>query len=59
METARKAVTDQWFKYFFVMLLPGIIGFIAVIPFGIGLIWAIPLGYNTIGKLYIEAFDGA
>lgn len=59
METSRKVVTSQWFNYFIVMLILCIIGFIAVLPLGVGLIWAIPLGYNTIGNLYVEAFDAA
>ena len=57
MELSRKTVTRQWFKFFGLSLLSGIIIVISAIPLGIGLIWSIPATYIAYGLLYHHLFD--
>ena len=57
MELSRKTVTKQWFKFFGLSLVSGIIVIISAIPFGIGLIWTIPMSYIAYGLLYHHLFD--
>jgi len=57
MELSRKTVTKQWFKFFGLSLLSGIIMIISAIPLGIGLIWTIPMTYIAYGLLYHHLFD--
>ncbi|WP_415397753.1 hypothetical protein [Sulfurimonas sp. CS5] len=57
MELSRKTVTQQWFKFFGLSLLSGIIIIISALPFGIGLIWSIPTTYIAYGLLYHRLFD--
>lgn len=51
-----KAITQHWFKVFFLFLLMGAILVISTIPFGIGLIWTIPMFAVMIGVLYNTIF---
>lgn len=57
MELSRKTVTKQWFKFFGLSFLGGIIVIISVIPLGIGLLWTVPMIYITYGLLYHHLFD--
>lgn len=57
MELSRKTVTKQWFKFFGLLLISGLILLVGAIPFGIGLIWAIPTVYISYGLLYHRLFD--
>ncbi|WP_373000179.1 hypothetical protein [Sulfurimonas sp.] len=57
MELSRKTVTEQWFKFFGLSLLSGIIIIISALPLGIGLIWTIPMTYISYGLLYHRLFD--
>lgn len=57
MELSRKTVTQQWFKFFGLSLLSGVIILISAIPLGIGLIWTIPMTYISYGLLYHRLFD--
>lgn len=57
MELSRKTVTEQWFKFFGLSLLSGLIIVLSAIPFGIGLIWTIPMTYISYGLLYHRLFD--
>ena len=57
MELSRKTVTEQWFKFFGLSILSGIIIVISAIPLGIGLIWSIPMTYIAYGLLYHRLFD--
>ncbi len=57
MELSRKTVTEQWFKFFGLSLLSGIMIIISAIPLGIGLIWSVPTTYIAYGLLYHRLFD--
>ncbi|NOR57681.1 MAG: hypothetical protein GQ474_04075 [Sulfurimonas sp.] len=57
MELSRKTVTEQWFKFFGLSLLSGIIIILSALPLGIGLIWSIPTTYIAYGLLYHRLFD--
>jgi len=57
MELSRKTVTKQWFKFFGLSILSGIIIVISAIPLGIGLVWSIPTTYIAYGLLYHRLFD--
>ncbi len=57
MELSRKTVTKQWFNFFGLALLSGIIIVISAIPLGIGLIWTLPMTYISYGLLYHHLFD--
>jgi hypothetical protein len=57
MELSRKTVTQQWFKFFGLSLLTGIIIILSALPLGIGLIWSIPTTYIAYGLLYHRLFD--
>lgn len=56
LETSRKAITQHWFKVFFLFLVLGLILAVSIIPLGIGLIWALPLFIIAIGVLYRTIF---
>lgn len=56
MESSRRAVTKHWFKFFFLLILMGLILVVSAIPFGIGLIWTYPMSINVLGIVYREAF---
>lgn len=47
-----KMVNKRFFKILGVLVLLGIINFIAMIPFGIGLIWTMPLSYLVLSVLF-------
>ncbi len=57
MELSRKTVTKQWFRFFGLALVSGVIVFVGAIPFGVGLIWALPTIYISYGLLYHRLFD--
>lgn len=56
METSRKAVTRHWFKFFFTLLILGIIFVLSAIPLGLGLIWTYPMLVAVMGILYRDTF---
>jgi membrane-anchored glycerophosphoryl diester phosphodiesterase (GDPDase) len=56
METSRKAVTQHWFKFFFISVLMGILYLVSIIPLGLGLIWTIPMFIALQGVLYRRVF---
>ncbi len=56
METSRKAVTRHWFKFFFTLLVMGIIFVLSAIPLGLGLIWTYPMLVAVMGILYRDTF---
>lgn len=56
MEASRKAVTQHWFKLFFLFLIMMVIVVISVIPLGIGLIWTYPMMVAMMGVLYRDIF---
>ncbi len=56
METSRKAVTQHWFKFFFISLIMVAIYSISLIPLGLGLIWTIPMFIALQGVLYRRVF---
>lgn len=57
IELSRKTVTHQWFKFFGLGLLSGVILVLGAIPLGIGLIWAVPTVYISYALLYHRLFD--
>jgi len=57
MELSRKTVTKQWFKFFGLALLSGLMILASAIPLGIGLIWSVPTVYIAYGLLYHHLFD--
>jgi len=57
MEFSRKTITKQWFKFFGLGLLSGLMIFVSILPFGVGLIWSIPTIYIAYGLLYHHIFD--
>ncbi len=57
MELSRKTVTKQWFKFFGLALLSGLMILISAIPLGVGLIWSVPTIYIAYGLLYHHLFD--
>ena len=57
MELSRKTITKQWFRFFGLGLLAGLVIVISAIPLGIGLIWSIPALYLTYGLIYHRLFD--
>ncbi|WP_419174648.1 hypothetical protein [Desulfosediminicola sp.] len=52
LETSRKAIHKVWWKFFALMLLLGLISFLAAIPLGIGLIWVAPMSVVLFGVVY-------
>lgn len=56
LETSRKAISQHWFKAFFLFLVLGLIMAISIIPLGIGLIWTMPLFVISVGVLYRTIF---
>lgn len=56
MEVSRKAVTQQWFKIFGLLLLLALIQIVSLIPLGVGLVWSIPLWVISLGILYRTIF---
>ena len=57
MELSRKTVTKQWFKFFGLALVTGVVILVSALPLGIGLIWTIPMTYISYGLLYHHLFD--
>jgi uncharacterized membrane protein len=57
MELSRKTISKQWFKFFGLGLLSGLMIFVSILPFGVGLIWTIPTIYIAYGLLYHHIFD--
>lgn len=57
METSRKIVTKQWFKFFGLAIASTLFLLVSAIPLGIGLIWSIPTVYIAYGLLYHNMFD--
>ncbi len=57
MELSRKTVTAQWFKFFGLALLGGLIIMASAIPLGVGLVWSVPTIYIAYGLLYHHLFD--
>lgn len=56
LETSRKAISQHWFKTFFLFLALGLIMLVSIIPLGIGLIWSMPLFVISVGVLYRTIF---
>lgn len=56
LEASRKAITQHWFKFFFLTVILVLIGCIAAIPLGIGLFWAIPLYLLSMAIVYERIF---
>jgi hypothetical protein len=59
MEISRKAITKQWFKFFGLYLVLGLIVMVSAIPLGIGLIWTVPWSVVTLGVVYRRVFGVA
>jgi len=57
MELSRKTITKQWFRFFGLTLLSGLIIVVSAIPLGIGLIWTLPAIYLSYGLIYHRLFD--
>ena len=57
MELSRKTITKQWFKFFGLSFISGILIIISALPLGVGLIWTIPMSYISYGLLYHHLFD--
>lgn len=57
MELSRKTVSKQWFKFFGLGIVSGLIIIISIIPLGIGLIWSLPAVYIVYGLMYRNLFD--
>lgn len=51
-----KAISQHWFKVFFLFLLMNIILWISMLPLGLGLIWTVPMVIVMIGVLYNRIF---
>lgn len=56
MVVSCKAITQHWFKVFFLFLMMNIVVWISILPLGIGLIWTIPMFIVMIGVLYNRIF---
>jgi hypothetical protein len=56
LRVSRRAVSQHWFKIFFLFLIVIVIVFISAIPFLIGLIWSLPWAYCVTGALYRTMF---
>ncbi|MEK1904214.1 MAG: hypothetical protein AAAB13_00410 [Pseudomonas sp.] len=56
LETSRKAISQHWFKAFFLFLALGLIMALSIIPLGVGLIWTMPLFVISVGVLYRTIF---
>ena len=56
MVVSCKAVTQHWFKVFFLFLAMNIIVWVSMLPLGIGLIWTLPMVLVMIGVLYNTIF---
>jgi uncharacterized membrane protein len=56
LETSRKAISKQWFTYFGLWLVMGLIVAISVLPLGIGLIWTLPMAMIAYGIVYRDLF---
>jgi len=54
--TSRKAISQHWFKVFFLMMVLGLITALSYLPLFIGLIWTIPMNLIAIGILYRTIF---
>lgn len=56
MMVSCKAITQHWFKVFFLFLTMNIVVWFSMLPLGIGLIWTIPMFIVMIGVLYNRIF---
>lgn len=56
LETSRKAITPQWFRFFGFVLVLVLIGLIAALTLMIGAIWAYPCALIAFGILYRNMF---
>jgi hypothetical protein len=56
MMVSCKAITQHWFKVFFLFLLMNIILWVSMLPLGIGMIWTLPMVIVMIGVLYNTIF---
>lgn len=56
MMVSCKAISQHWFKVFFLFLAMNIILWISMLPLGIGLIWTLPMVMVMIGALYNTIF---
>jgi hypothetical protein len=56
LEASRKAVSQHWFKIFFLTIFVLIIISVSAIPLFLGLIWVLPWAYNVRGVLYRTIF---
>ncbi|HEX8955822.1 MAG TPA: DUF975 family protein, partial [Burkholderiaceae bacterium] len=59
LETSRKALTQCWFRVFFLALTYLLIMILSALPLGIGLIWTLPMGVVLKGIVYREVFGFA
>lgn len=57
LETSRKAVTQCWFRFFFLMIIMTVVIIISAIPLLIGLIWTIPMIAVALGLVYRDILD--
>lgn len=51
-----KAISQHWFKVFFLFVVMNIILWISMLPLGLGLIWTLPMVIVMIGALYNRIF---
>ena len=56
MMVSCKAISQHWFKVFFLFLTMNIILWISMLPLGLGLIWTLPMVIVMIGVLYNRIF---
>lgn len=56
LETSRKAVTHQWFKFFGLMLLLGLLNIAGALCLLVGLLWTLPMSYIALGIVYRKVF---
>jgi uncharacterized membrane protein len=57
MEASRKLITKNWFAFFGLMIVLGLINLLGVIALGIGVLFTIPLSYCTLYIVFTKLFD--
>ena len=57
MEASRKLISKNWFTFFGLIILLGLINLLGVIALGIGLLFTIPLSYCTLHIVFSKLFD--
>ena len=57
METARKAITQYWWRYFGLMLIAALLIIVGSIPLLVGLIWVFPIVGIATGEVFAATFD--